>query len=220
MIGAMRTILTIMATAAMVVLPNQGSASKPNLVTVAVEKLRQFYQKNPRSTHALTQRIFTPNLSQPMESQGSISFAAPARFRLEITSPTPSTLVSDGKMIRYYQAPWSSTEPGTIMTMPHKQGLTGIWERLLSGQINVPKDFAAEIAKEGQLLLTPSDSSAGIKFLSIFTRPNGSLEKLVINYVAGNHTEFLMSPPTTSLADSIFQFTPPPNTKEIPYAQF
>lgn len=178
-----------------------------------------YYQKNSRTSHELTQKIITPTLKTPLESKGRIYFAQPSKFRFELDGIQKSVLSSDGKTILYYQSGLDEKDPGTLTKIPQKKTITGIWERLLSGKVIVPKDFTSETNKEGLTVLTPADRSAGIKEILLKIRSNGSLEKVTLVYFTGNKTDIDLKEPSTQFPESIFDFKVPQGTKEMPYAE-
>lgn len=156
------------------------------------------------------------------KSVGEMKFKSPNRLYFTVTSPDEVTFVTDGKLTYYYTAPFIEGESGELTIQESSDNILsqffgslahGLTDNVnykveLKGEMNAKIIFEADMARELGV------DWAEFVFKSS-TREFSNVEKLLLSQSDGTHLtlNFKELQTNVKLEDSVFNFTPPPNTK-------
>lgn len=188
-----------------------------------LDEMRAKYKNVKSLTAEFEQKIKNAALGSTKESSGRIYIKRPNMFRWETHEPQASILVGNGRKVWFYTPPFREDEKGQVMAKKAADVQSRLAIDLLSGQAALSKSFKIKELKNGVFDLVPLKPSGDIAHIALFLEKSTNLVyKLTLYTITGNETELTLKkltlgtkPGEVSLADSMFNFTPPPNTEEI-----
>jgi len=144
------------------------------------------------------------------KSSGVVAMARPGRFRWDVTSPSKQLLVTNGKMVWYYDA---DLQQVTIQPLTAKQANSPA--QLLSGSMtDITQQFTISMMKKtgpGQwfLLLPKQDNSQFTNIQLHFL--NGKLRSMLLKDHLGQQSliHFYHITLNPKIAANVFSFSPP-----------
>ncbi|OFZ22704.1 MAG: outer membrane lipoprotein carrier protein LolA [Bdellovibrionales bacterium GWB1_55_8] len=152
-------------------------------------------------------------------TSGVILFKRPKKFRWDTQKPEPHLLVSDGNMIWSYTPPFDETEPGQLIEQKASKIQSPLAQTLLSGAFSAAKGMKIERLGPASFRLFPKKGTAGtVARATVDVDPvRFVLRKIVLEHRDGNRAEIVLTEVElgVSLEDSLFHFTPPPNTDRV-----
>ena len=160
-------------------------------------------------------------LGTTTETSGRIYIKRPSSFRWETHQPDPSIMISNGKKLWYYTPAPDKKTPGRVQIHSATDVQSNLAVDLLSGQSDLQKSFAIEedSSKEPPIYrLKPKIPAGDIDHIELYVEKKTNLiYKLILFTTIGNRTELVLDNVAfgPKLPDSMFNFTPPPNTEEI-----
>lgn len=189
----------------------------PPQVKALLEQIRAKRSATPQVQADFAEEKKVHLMNQPIKSAGKVWFAAPDKFRREVSGNSPSVTVSDGRQLWIYYPKFKSAEHYSLgKHSPLDAGIAAITAAL--NLENVEKSYhisASKLADGYQLELVPRNPSLK-RLLTTFTirlnqnlevqrtamaQPNG--DQIVTDY---SHESRAQIPPST------FEFTPPAGT--------
>ena len=152
------------------------------------------------------------------QSSGKILVKRP-KIRWEIQKPNPSLLISDGQSYWFYTPPFDEGERGQVIVKKASQIQSKLVDALLSGSFT-PEQFSKIIPKGDRVFqLVPKLGTSGTVALATIEVDSEKklIQKVSLEHKGGNRTEVTLSNIDlgTSLEDSLFRFSPPPNTDVV-----
>jgi len=142
------------------------------------------------------------------KSSGVMYVKKPHSFRFETSDPTHQIVFMDGKTVWIYDVDLQQATKQALSALPMNPA------KLLSGDITVfLRDFRVTMQKKNNVVtfqLMPIKSTDAFRTLSILFKQN-TLYAMDLQNNMGQLTQFSFSNLKTnlSLADSLFQFSPP-----------
>src|SRR4051812_17048992 len=92
-------LLLAAAAAAFAVAPAAGAELSPAETQQLMARLHEHRAKFPSLTADFTEEKTSHLLQKPLQSQGTLFFSAPNKFRRELKGNTPSIMVSNGQKL-------------------------------------------------------------------------------------------------------------------------
>lgn len=180
-----------------------------------VAKIQEQYESNQDFQANFHQESFLKSLGRKQEAEGMVYFKKPGKMRWIYQKPTKQEIISDGQNLWNYRP-----EEKQVIVAPMSQAFQSkAPQTFLAGLGNLQKDFQARFLKD-----PAGGSNYSLEFIPIESQ--GSLEKLFlvvekgsfkitqakIQDAMGNVTTISFSKVkfNNKLADTLFQFTPPP----------
>ena len=194
------------------------ASSSENSTRKTLAEVQTTYKNVKTLTAEFTQQLKNIALGTTKESFGRIFIKRPDMFRWETHKPEQSILVSNGKKVWYYTAPFREDEKGQVMTKRAADVQSRLAIDLLAGTINTEKDFKVRRLSDDHLELTPLKPAGDIDRVELYIeKPTKLVYKLVLYTKSGNQTALTLKNVTLgpSLSDTMFNFVPPANTEEI-----
>lgn len=189
----------------------------------ALDSARAKYKSARTMTAEFTQKQKNLALGTTKESSGRIfvkrsSSGGAIQYRWQTDKPDASLLVSNGKKVWYYTPPFRKDERGQVMIRSADSGQSRLALDLLTGGGDGKSYKTRQLAEEGRFELKPLKPVGDVSRVELFLeKPTNLVYKVVLKTKTGNETELKLSNVTLGpkLPDSMFQFTPPPDTEEI-----
>ncbi|MEW6056221.1 MAG: outer membrane lipoprotein carrier protein LolA [Bdellovibrionota bacterium] len=157
-------------------------------------------------------------LGTEKKSSGRLFIKSPDMFRWQTVDPEPSILVSNGKKVWYYTPPFRKEEKGQVLVRRTAETQSKLAIDVLSGQSKLEKNFNIESLEPRKYRLVPLKPTADIEHIELHLEsPTDLVYKLILFTKTGNQTELTLKGTTLGprLPDTMFNFTPPPNTEEV-----
>lgn len=157
-------------------------------------------------------------LNKPIVSSGKIWFHAPNKFRREVGGSSPSVTVSNGHDLWIYYPNFKSAEHYTLGKRSPVDAVIAAINTALNLE-NVEATFQISGAKVGngyEIQLLPRSPSTKRMFQRFDLRLNSGLavDRTEMIQPNGDHVATIYSNQTHApLAESTFEFTPPPGTQ-------
>ena len=160
------------------------------------------------------------------KSFGKIDYKFPGHIRFEITSPTPSTFVSNPKKSWYYVPPFIEGEQGQVtIQKSSKLPLTKFLDSIRNGLEDsklfthkyTGKDLVLTFVKTVQKDLTLKEVTFHATKEAKLVQKMSEFEKMTLIYADGRkvNLKFLELKEETVFPAKHFEFTPPAKTKII-----
>lgn len=197
---------------------NPKKSSRASSSNNPLADVQSTYKNVKTLTAEFTQQLKNVALGTTKESSGRIFIKRPEMFRWETHQPEQSILVSNGKKVWYYTAPFRKGEKGQVMTKRAADVQSRLAIDLLAGTINTEKDFKVKRLADDQIELIPLKAAGDIERVQLYIeKPTKLVYKLVLFTKSGNQTALTLKNVTLgpNLSDTMFNFIPPANTEEI-----
>jgi outer membrane lipoprotein carrier protein len=174
-----------------------------------IERLNQFMSSTLAATGEFEQRIYDRDRRLVQESQGTLAFLRPGKFRWTYAKPYPQLIVGDGARVWIYDEDLSQV---TVRKLDQALGATPA--ALLAGANDALKAFTLkdEGAKDGRewVEAVPRDKEASFERIRMGFGSSG-LERMLLTDVFGQTTElsFRALQRNPRIDPALFRFTPP-----------
>jgi outer membrane lipoprotein carrier protein len=159
---------------------------------------------------------------QIKKSSGKIEFKRPGKIHWETLKPDHNILISDGKKFWYYTPPFDEGEAGQYWEKDASKVQTKFAHGLLAGTFSYNVSNGSMTVKQKsatEFIVIPKKGTGGtVKEAILQVDP---AQKLIVGidllHRGGNKTKIALSNIQLGqpLDDSIFHFTPPPNTEQM-----
>lgn len=191
-----------------------SAALVPTAHADGVASLRAFVKEVNIGRGNFTQLVTSPDGKKTRQSNGSLEFQRPNRFRFSYTTPTEQLIVGDGKKVWLWDADLNQV---TVRPMSNALGATPA--ALLSGG-SLDKDFTLKDVPKQTLLgadsslewveALPRDKDGHFRSVRVGFKA-GVLAALVIEDGFGQRSrlDFAQFESRVTLPATRFQFTPP-----------
>ncbi len=156
---------------------------------------------------------------QKKKSSGKIFFKRPSKVRWETDQPDSSLLIGNGKKYLYYTPPFDKGEKGQLVEKKSTEVQSQLAESLLSGSFSIQE--IQKIKKQGpttfELIPEPGMAGSVISAIIEIALPEKLIQKVTLLHRGGNRSELVLSAIIlgSPLSNSLFEFTPPPETDRI-----
>jgi outer membrane lipoprotein carrier protein len=192
-----------------------ASASVPSVVQ-AVSGVQSFYDKSLTFKSEFQQKFWVKAYNHEKTSSGHVTFAKPGKMEWVYDDPKDNRVVSDGKIIRVYEAGNKQMFEQPVDTTQYPAALsflTGV------GKLSDSFDFelfpGAEMKFPGGYVLvgTPKQATAAYsKVLFYVDAATSQVRRVMVIDGQGNRNRFDFQSPRVNepVAPSQFTFTPPP----------
>jgi outer membrane lipoprotein carrier protein len=194
-------------------------ASQPALknITQAIDR----HYNSLQTLKADFSEIYSANGQQRSES-GTLLLKKPGKMRWDYKQPREKLFLSDGKTAWFYVPGEQQARKAPVSSLDDLRSPL----RYLLGKTKLQKEFdALAFAPDVQPLTTgdvvlrgiPRDMADRVEHVIIEASPAGDIRRFVIFSLDGSTTEFRFTNLTenTSIADSLFRFSPPPGVETI-----
>jgi outer membrane lipoprotein carrier protein len=197
-----------------------ASASVPTVVQ-AVSGVQSFYDKSITFKSDFQQKFWVKAYNHEKTSSGHVTFAKPGKMEWVYDDPKDNRVVSDGKIIRVYEAGNKQMFEQPVDTTQYPAALsflTGV------GKLSDSFDFelfpGAEMKFPGGYVLvgTPKQATAAYsKVLFYVDAATSQVRRVMVIDGQGNRNRFDFQSPRVNepVAPSQFTFTPPPGTSIV-----
>jgi len=167
------------------------------------------------------QQVYVPLLDDTLDSRGKLYHRAPDRFLMRFTEPAGDVIVADGRYAWMY---YPSNDPRQVMRAPLAEG---------GQQVDLQREFLSDANSRFSVTRTGSETVGGRPTHALTLRPRGQSPYREIrlwvdaeNYLVRRFQitevnesvrtiELSNLRPNVTLADDLFQFTPPPGAQVI-----
>jgi outer membrane lipoprotein carrier protein len=184
-------------------------------------KVQAFYDKTTSFTSDFTQEFFVKSHNVKKQSKGTVTFAKPGKMRWEYTEPKDNRVVSDGAILKVYEAANKQMFEQAVDKSQYPAALS-----FLLGGGKLGDTFAFELYEGaamnfagGQVLVgTPKvPSPAYQKVLFYIDGPTSQVRRVLIVDGQGNRNRFDFGNPKVNepIAADRFKFVPPPGTSVV-----
>lgn len=183
-----------------------------------VSKIQEQYEIHQDFRANFIQETFWKSLGRRQQAEGIVYFKKPGKMRWIYQKPQKQEIISDGKNLWTYRP-----EEKQVVVTPMTQAFQSkVPETFLAGLGNLKKDFQARFLKEPSgsgnyfLEFTPVENQGSLeKLFLVVERENFKIVQARIQDVMGNITQinFAQVKFNNNLADSLFNFTPPPGVE-------
>lgn len=183
-----------------------------------LKSLQEHRSKFPALTADFTEQKTTHLLTNPLTSEGTLSFQVPNKFRREVKGSSPSLTVSDGAKLWIYYPAFKEAE---LYTLGQRQFFDDSIAALTAGLNfqNVEKFYtctAARVADGYRIALTPRTGGLRrmVKELAVFVDAEFKIQRTDTTLPKGDRlvTTYKNQRPT-ALPAAIFDFTPPADAR-------
>ncbi|MQA90620.1 MAG: outer membrane lipoprotein-sorting protein [Gemmatimonas sp.] len=208
--------------------PAPESSASPELEPVEgveandiLERAEQAYSAVRSMEADFVQQVYVPLLESTIESHGKMYHRPPDRFLMRFTDPEGDVLVADGQYAWMY---YPSNDPQQVMRAPLGQG---------GQQVDLQREFLSDATDRFSAMRTGSETVGGRETHALTLRPRSpsqyhevklwvDAESFLVRRFEITETnesvrtvELTDLQPNVTLADSLFQFTPPPGAQVI-----
>jgi outer membrane lipoprotein carrier protein len=184
-------------------------------------KVQNFYDKTTSFSSDFTQEFFVKSHNVKKQSKGKVTFAKPGKMHWEYTEPKDNRVVSDGAVLKVYEAANKQMFEQNVDKSQYPAALS-----FLVGGGKLADTFNFELYEGaamnfagGQVLVgTPKQPSAAYqKVLFYIDGPTSQVRRVLIVDGQGNRNRFDFENPKVNeaIAPDRFKFVPPPGTQVI-----
>ena len=200
--------------------PSPASCGAPP-ADQAVANVQGFYDKSSTFKSDFSQKFWVKAYNHEKTSSGHVTFAKPGKMEWVYDDPKDNRVVSDGKIIRVYEASNKQMFEQPVDTTQYPAALsflTGV------GKLSDSFDFelfpGAEMKFPGGYVLvgTPKQATAAYsKVLFYVDAATSQVRRVMVIDGQGNRNRFDFQSPRVNepVAPSQFTFTPPPGTSIV-----
>jgi outer membrane lipoprotein carrier protein len=174
-----------------------------------IDRLNEFMNATLAATGEFEQRIYDHDRRLVQESQGTLAFLRPGKFRWTYAKPYPQLIVGDGARVWIYDEDLSQV---TVRKLDQALGATPA--ALLAGANDALKAFTLkdEGTKDGRewVEAVPRDKESSFERIRMGFGASG-LERMLLTDVFGQTTElsFRALQRNPRIDPALFRFTPP-----------
>lgn len=206
--------------------PSASAAPSPEAAPAAetadvVKKVQAFYDKTTTFKAEFTQEFFVKAYNKKKASKGRVTFSKPGKMDFAYDDPKDNRVVSDGSLLRVYEAENKQVYEQTMDKSQYPAALT-----FLTGQGKLADHFqfegyrgAAMNFPGGFVLLgTPKAANPAFeKVLFYIDSATYQVRRVVVVDAQGNRNRFDFINPKINEAvpENQFKFTPPPGTTTV-----
>jgi outer membrane lipoprotein carrier protein len=209
--------LVVNGAAAQTTPPPSGAAD----VGQAVASVQAFYNRSNTFKSDFEQRFWVKAYNHEKSSRGHVTFAKPGKMDWKYTDPQDNRVVSDGTVIRVYDAANKQMYEQPVNTTQYPTALS-----FLTGGGNLVDTFSFELFPGDQLKFpggyvlvgTPKDPTpAYAKVLFYVDAATSQVRRVMLIDGQGNRNRFDFVDPRINepVAAGDFKFTPPPGTSIV-----
>ena len=194
--------------------PSKAAPAKIPSELLAIEKS---YAEAGTLQAQYSQVTFKAAMNSESRSSGNLSIKRPDKLKWEQTQPDTSLTLSDGRTVWFYTPPFDKDEKGQLIQRKSSQVNSKLANALLSGSFS-SNARNMKIERKSPILfdLRPKKGTAGsILRAELEIDPQAKLiRKVTLFHEGGNRSEIGLSGIKLGekLEDSLFKFSPPPNT--------
>lgn len=202
--------------------PIQAKASVAVSLPPLLREVEAKYSQAQTLTADFTETSQVAALKQTKKSSGSLQFKRPGKVHWETKTPDKNLLIGDGKKFWYYTPPFDPTDSGQYMEKDASKVQTKLAQVLLSASFSSDAAMRAMQIKQvspTEFALIPRKGTAGsVREARIKIDPAQKLiTEVDLTHRGGNKSQIVLSKIELGkpLDESLFHFTPPPNTEKI-----
>jgi outer membrane lipoprotein carrier protein len=190
-----------------------GTAAPQTPEAALVQRLKLWQARTRDLSARFTQTYRSSALGNEVKESGDLRLKFPGRMRWEYRDPEKKTFVADGTRFYFYV-------PADRQVIIQDQGQDrGLAARLLTGQIDLSREFEGQVKPEAPdtLVLKPREASSEVELLTIGLDLQGRVVSIIIQDVQGNVSRFVFDRfhENTGLPDWMFRFETPPGVEVI-----
>lgn len=186
-----------------------------------LDKVQGFYDKTTSFSSDFTQEFFVKSHNVKKQSKGKVVFAKPGKMRWEYSEPKDNRVVSDGTILKVYEAANKQMFEQKVDKSQYPAALS-----FLIGGGKLGETFNFELYEGasmnfagGQILVgTPKvPSPAYQKVLFYIDGPTSQVRRVLIVDGQGNRNRFDFGNPKVNetIPPERFKFVPPPGTSVV-----
>lgn len=196
------------------------AASVPDAAQ-AVQNVQAFYDKSTTFKSDFEQKFWVKAYNQQKTSRGHVTFAKPGKMEWVYLDPKDNRVVSDGKVIRVYEASNKQMFEQPVDTTQYPAALSFLTG---TGSLSATFDFelfsGADMKFPGGYVLvgTPKQPTAAYsKVLFYVDSGTSQVRRVMVIDGQGNRNRFDFVNPRVNepVAATQFTFTPPPGTSIV-----
>ena len=200
--------------------PAAASASSQN-ADQAVQSVQAFYDKSTTFKSDFQQKFWVKAYNQEKTSSGHVTFAKPGKMEWVYDNPKDNRVVSDGKIIRVYEASNKQMFEQPVDTTQYPAALSFLTG---TGKLSTTFDFkllsGADMNFPGGYVLVgePKQPTAAYsKVLFYVDAGTSQVRRVLVIDGQGNRNRFDFVSPRVNepVATTQFTFTPPPGTSIV-----
>ena len=199
----------------------QAQALPAAQAAVVAQKVQAFYDKTTTFQSDFTQEFFVKSHNVKKQSKGKVIFAKPGKMDWEYSDPKDNRVVSDGSLLRVYEAENKQMFEQNVDKSQYPAALA-----FLTGSGKLADIFTFELFDgaamnfpAGQVLVgTPKQPTpAYTKVLFYVDTASSQVRRVLIVDGQGNRNRFDFDNPRVNdpVNNTVFTFTPPPGTQVI-----
>lgn len=180
------------------------------------------YFKASTLTADFTESDQSATTKQTKKSSGKIEFKRPGKLHWETLKPDHNLLISDGKKFWFYTPPFDEGEAGQYWEKDASKIQTKFAHGLLSGtfsyNVSSGSMTVTQTSKTDFIVIPKKGTGGTIKQATLKVDPDKKLITGVeLLHKGGNTSQINLSNIQLGqpLDDSLFHFTPPPNTEQM-----
>lgn len=201
-----------------------ASSTKAQVASLPVllKEVEAKYFKASTLTADFSESDQSTTTKQTKKSSGKIQFKRPGKLHWETTKPDHNILISDGKKFWFYTPPFDEGESGQYWEKDASKVQTKFAQGLLAGTFsyNVSSGNMTVTQTSGtDFIVIPKKGTGGtVRQAILKVNPQQKLITGVeLLHKGGNTTQITLSNIQLGqpLDDSLFRFTPPPNTEKM-----
>jgi outer membrane lipoprotein carrier protein len=201
--------------------PPSASTASAASATQAVESVQAFYDKSTTFKSDFQQKFWVKAYNHEKTSSGHVTFAKPGKMEWVYDDPKDNRVVSDGKVIRVYEASNKQMFEQPVDTTQYPAALSFLTG---TGKLSNNFDFqlfpGADMKFPGGYVLvgTPKQPTAAYsKVLFYVDSGTSQVRRVMVIDGQGNRNRFDFVSPRVNepVAENQFTFTPPPGTSIV-----
>jgi outer membrane lipoprotein carrier protein len=204
--------------------PPTTAPAKPKVAALPplLKEVEAKYFKASTLTADFTESDQSATTKQTKKSSGKIQFKRPGKLYWETLKPDHNILISDGKKFWFYTPPFDEGEAGQYIEKDASKVQTKFAQGLLAGTFSYNVSSGNMTVKQvnaTDFIVIPKKGTGGtVKQAILKVDPNQKLiTGIDLVHKGGNTSQINLSNIQLAkpLDDSLFHFTPPPNTEQM-----
>jgi outer membrane lipoprotein carrier protein len=201
--------------------PSGGGPGSASSADQAVQSVQAFYDKSTTFKSDFEQKFWVKAYNHEKTSSGHVTFAKPGKMEWVYTNPKDNRVVSDGKIIRVYEASNKQMFEQPVDTTQYPAALSFLTG---TGKLTDTFDFellaGADMKFPGGYVLVgkPRQPTAAYsKVLFYVDSATSQVRRVMVIDGQGNRNRFDFVSPRVNepVAANQFTFTPPPGTSIV-----